>query len=123
MYQAEAALVRYLARKYSIPLDRAHIVGHDDIPGPTSAYQAGMHWDRGPYWDWAHYMNLIQAPRRAPDTGVAGKIVTLRIDPKTNKQTVKDCEGKGTKLTRGTNFVYLRTNIASPSCRRPTSPS
>jgi N-acetyl-anhydromuramyl-L-alanine amidase AmpD len=116
MYQASAALVRYLALKYNIPFDRAHIIGHDDIPGPTSSYQAGMHWDPGPYWDWAHYMDLIQAPIGAPDTGLAGKMVTLRVDPKNNTQTVKDCEGHGAKLKRGTNFVYLRTK---PSASAP----
>jgi N-acetyl-anhydromuramyl-L-alanine amidase AmpD len=109
LYRASAALVRHLAQKYRIPLDRAHIIGHDDIPGPTSAYQAGMHWDPGPYWDWAHYMELVQGRRPAWDAGPAGRVVTLRIDPATNVQTVKDCEGGGALLTRGVNFVYLRT--------------
>lgn len=109
MYQASAALVRWLAHTYRIPLDRAHIVGHDDIPGPTAAFQAGMHWDPGPFWDWAHYMDLLRAPRGAPAAGPGGRIVTLRIDPQTNIQTVKDCEGDGALLTRGVNFVYLRS--------------
>src|SRR5205814_4106818 len=34
MYQASAALTKHLAAEYGIPLDRAHIIGHDDIPGP-----------------------------------------------------------------------------------------
>jgi N-acetyl-anhydromuramyl-L-alanine amidase AmpD len=113
MYQASAALVRYLAAKYSIPLDRAHIVGHDDIPGPTSSYQAGMHWDPGPFWDWARYMDLIQAP----SGGTNANIVTLHVSPSGNTQTVKDCEASGTPtVTQAANFVYLRT---SPS---PTAP-
>ncbi len=41
MYRASARLVRYLAARYNIPLDRAHIIGHDEIPGPTPTQQAG----------------------------------------------------------------------------------
>jgi N-acetyl-anhydromuramyl-L-alanine amidase AmpD len=116
MYQASAALVRYLAAKYNIPLDRAHIIGHDDIPGPTSSYQSGMHWDPGPFWDWARYMALILAPSGATDTGATPKIVTLQIDPSANSQTVKDCEGSGVLLTKPASFVYLHT---SPSNTAP----
>lgn len=43
MYRASARLVAYLAARYRIPLDRAHIIGHDEVPGPTPAAQAGMH--------------------------------------------------------------------------------
>jgi len=111
MYQASANLVKYLAAKYAIPLDRAHIVGHDDIPGPTSSYQSGMHWDPGPFWDWAHYMELIGA-----SAGTNANIVTLRVSPSSNIQTVKDCQGNGAQIMQGANFVYLRT---SPS---PTAP-
>jgi N-acetyl-anhydromuramyl-L-alanine amidase AmpD len=116
MYQASAALVRYLADTYHIPLDRAHIIGHDDIPGPLSSYQAGMHWDPGPFWDWAHYMDLIQGISTPPSGDATARIVTLRVSPSTNTQTVKDCEGSGALLTQGTSFVYLRT---APSATAP----
>jgi hypothetical protein len=106
MYQASAALVRYLAAKYGIPLDRAHIVGHDDIPGPTSSFQAGMHWDPGPFWDWEHYMVLIQAPLGG---GSNANILTIRPNFSKNIQTVKDCEGRRATLKQASNFVYLRT--------------
>ena len=33
MYRASARLVKYLAAKHDIPLDRAHILGHDNVPG------------------------------------------------------------------------------------------
>jgi hypothetical protein len=61
MYQASAKLVRHLAKRYNIPLDRAHIFGHEEVPGTAMAKQKGMHWDPGPYWDWDHYMQLVQA--------------------------------------------------------------
>jgi hypothetical protein len=50
MYRASSKLVRYLTAKYGIPLDRAHILGHDNVPGTVPATIKGMHWDPGPYW-------------------------------------------------------------------------
>jgi hypothetical protein len=62
MYRSSAKLVRYLADRHGIPLDRAHIIGHDNVPGIAPANVAGMHEDPGPYWDWAHYFELLGAP-------------------------------------------------------------
>ncbi|MBN1172640.1 MAG: N-acetylmuramoyl-L-alanine amidase, partial [Micromonosporaceae bacterium] len=70
MYRASAKLVHYLASRYEIPLDRAHILGHDNVPGITPSYVKTMHWDPGPYWDWQHYFDLLGAP--LPDPGAAG---------------------------------------------------
>jgi N-acetyl-anhydromuramyl-L-alanine amidase AmpD len=118
MYRASAKLVRYLAEKYHIPLDRAHIVGHDDIPGPTPPFQAGMHWDPGPFWDWAHYMDLIGAPiKRSGDDG--SRVVTINPDFETNRQpltycyTADDCREVPAQPS---NFVYLHT---APSLDAP----
>ena len=61
-YETTAELVRYLARKYDIPLDRQHIIGHDEVPGSRDAGQSTQHWDPGPYWDWSHFMDLLGAP-------------------------------------------------------------
>ena len=36
MYRSSARLVKYLADKYDIPLDRQHILGHDNVPGTTT---------------------------------------------------------------------------------------
>ena len=35
LYESSAALVRHLAHEYGVPLDRAHIIGHDQVPGIT----------------------------------------------------------------------------------------
>jgi N-acetyl-anhydromuramyl-L-alanine amidase AmpD len=69
MYRSSARLVTYLAKKYGIPLDRQHILGHDTVPGPTSANIPGMHTDPGPYWDWQHYFALLGKPLHA-DPGI-----------------------------------------------------
>ena len=118
MYQADAALVRYLAAEYGIPLDRAHILGHEDVPGPTNAWTAAQHWDPGPFWNWNHFMALVHgvsdsAERASGGSATRGSHQLVTIDPTfaTNKPTVTDCSGTGcvTLPSQPANFVYLRT--------------
>jgi len=69
MYQSSAALTRHLCARYSIPKDRAHIIGHSEVPGAT-------HTDPGPRWDWAYYMSLVnQTPTWSSivDNATAGR--------------------------------------------------
>jgi len=129
MYRNSAKLVKYLADKYDIPLDRGHILGHDQVPGITPAGVAGMHWDPGPYWDWQHYFQLMGAPLQAH--AVASSDV-VRILPgfEGNVHPVTGCETATVACEpQGANFVYLRTApsasvyqlpcAAKPSCSRP----
>ena len=51
-YETSAKLVRELAKKYNIPLDRKHIIGHREVPGVTKTCP-------GYKWDWDYYMNLL----------------------------------------------------------------
>jgi N-acetyl-anhydromuramyl-L-alanine amidase AmpD len=71
-YRATADLVKYLAAKYDIPLDREHIIGHDNVPGPQDSYVRGMHWDPGPYWDWTAFMDMV-APTKAAHADSAAR--------------------------------------------------
>jgi hypothetical protein len=76
MYRSSAALVRWLASTYNIPLDRTHIIGHYEVPDPNNAGLFGgadhhhdpcdswagsatWHNNIACYWDWAHYMDLV----------------------------------------------------------------
>ncbi|MGW3340921.1 N-acetylmuramoyl-L-alanine amidase [Streptomyces sp. NPDC001009] len=52
MYRSSAALTASLCAKYGIPKDRAHIVGHSEVPGND-------HTDPGPNWNWTYYMQLV----------------------------------------------------------------
>jgi len=116
MYRSSAELVRYLAARYHIPLDRQHILGHDNVVGPAPAYVAGMHWNPGPYWDWNHYLELLRAPRDPVVAG--GAVATIAPDFRANRPPVTDCSS-GTCVTmppQGTNFVYLRKR---PSASAP----
>lgn len=110
LYRQSAKLVRYLSKKYDIPLDRAHIIGHDQVPGTTPATVAGMHWDPGPYWDWQHYFDLLGAPLDQGTTRRATDIVRILPGFDRNTQQVTGCVTPGVACAaQGTNFVPLRT--------------
>ncbi|RDI41890.1 N-acetylmuramoyl-L-alanine amidase [Falsibacillus pallidus] len=113
MYHASAKLVRYLAEKYDIPMDRAHIFGHNEVPGLTPSSQHGMHWDPGPFWDWDHYFELMGAPV-TPAHG-SKRAVTFKPHFETNKQVVDVNDGNIRE--HSTNFVYL---YQEPSFDAPT---
>ncbi len=116
MYRSSARLVKYLAAKYDIPLDRQHILGHDNVPGPTSAYIPGMHTDPGPYWDWAHYMALLGAPVHAT-AGPWGGEVTIDPDFAANQPVYTGCATAGdTCPAYGSEAVRL---YSAPSTDAP----
>jgi hypothetical protein len=94
MYRSSARLVRYLAKKYGVPLDRQHILGHDNVPGPTTSTVAGMHTDPGPYWDWRHYFALLGRPFE-PTAGTRGGLVTIRPDYAANQPVYTGCVTAG----------------------------
>ncbi|NEB93202.1 N-acetylmuramoyl-L-alanine amidase [Streptomyces bauhiniae] len=52
MYRSSAALTASICARYGIPKDRAHIVGHSEVPGND-------HTDPGPNWNWTYYMQLV----------------------------------------------------------------
>ncbi|TQS40366.1 N-acetylmuramoyl-L-alanine amidase [Cryptosporangium phraense] len=109
MYRSSAKLVRYLAAKYQIPLDRNHIIGHDEVPGRDAARVATQHWDPGPFWDWQHYMDLIKAPVRSAAALKAGDVVTISPDFATNRQAIPGCSPTPCQdlPEQGTNFTFL----------------
>nr|WP_049565423.1 peptidoglycan recognition family protein [Streptomyces sp. SBT349] len=109
MYRTSARLVRYLAEEYDIPLDRHHILGHDNVQGPLDANVPGMHTDPGPYWDWSHYFDLLGAPIR-PTAGRDGGIVTIAPDYATHTPGYTDCAAPGAPCApHGSSAVRLRT--------------
>lgn len=126
MYQVSARLVRYLAARYHIPLDREHIVGHEELPAASPGGVAAMHYDPGPYWNWAHYFDLLGAPLRGsppPGTPVlavhlAGTpVITIAPRFETNVQPLQRCTANTcSDLPRqGSNVVYLHTQPSTDS--------
>ena len=117
MYRSDAALVRYLAATYGIPLDRQHILGHEDVPGPTDSLTAAQHWDPGPFWNWNHFMALVHHVSDGTEQARGGSLIRgthhlVTIDPTfaANMPTVTDC--CTTVAKQPANFVYLRTGPA-----------
>ncbi|WP_282138574.1 N-acetylmuramoyl-L-alanine amidase [Rossellomorea aquimaris] len=106
LYHASARLVKHLSKKFNIPLDRDHIIAHDEIPGTTAARQPAMHWDPGPFWDWAHYMQILGAPLES-GKGQKG-IVQIRPNFETNKPILQTPSGEPVP-EQSANFVYLYT--------------
>jgi hypothetical protein len=84
-YRASAQLVATLLRRYRLPADRAHVIGHDQVPDPYHRGEYGgysHHTDPGPYWNWTRYMQYVRdyragrvPPPRALDVTIPG--VTL----------------------------------------------
>ncbi|MBG0831143.1 N-acetylmuramoyl-L-alanine amidase [Planomonospora sp. ID67723] len=108
MYRASAKLVRHLARKYGVPLDRAHIVGHDNVPGTTRAAVRGMHTDPGPYWDWARYFALLGSPP-ARAARPHGDSVIILPGYDANRPRFTGCGGSGDCPPQGASTVWLHT--------------
>jgi N-acetyl-anhydromuramyl-L-alanine amidase AmpD len=67
MYERLGDLVGWTAWKYRIPMDRAHILGHDNIPNSVDNDAMGLrgshvqHWDPGPSFDWPYFMDVVHA--------------------------------------------------------------
>jgi len=117
MYRKSARLVSYLAKEYRIPLDRAHIIGHDQVPATTTAGIPSMHWDPGPFWDWEHYFDLLGAPlsdgTRTKKKLAVGDVIRILPGFEGNEQTVTGCDDNNPPVCvvdgpqPATNFVTL----------------
>ncbi|MFD0428833.1 N-acetylmuramoyl-L-alanine amidase [Streptomyces zhihengii] len=126
-YESSAALVKFLAAKYGVPLDREHIVGHDEVPGQLDDKVAGMHWDAGPYWDWNHYMSLLGAPTGAGGAGgplKAGQLVRVVPPFTTANQPTLTYGGASSRSPRARRTSCTSTPRRPPRRRRsPTRTS
>lgn len=56
-YAASTALVQYLCKKYNLPLDRTHILGHREADLNTTHQGCP-----DAQWDWTYYMGVLTAP-------------------------------------------------------------
>jgi N-acetylmuramoyl-L-alanine amidase-like protein len=78
-YRGSARLAGWLARTYAITPDRAHVIGHNEVPDPYHPGEWGgadHHTDPGRYWKWGRYMAYLRlfaatTPQRQVDDGSA----------------------------------------------------
>lgn len=62
-YRSSAQLVAWIMRRYLLPIDRRHIIGHNEVPDPLRPWLTGgigHHTDPGAYWDWTKYMVYVR---------------------------------------------------------------
>ncbi|MBH5337127.1 N-acetylmuramoyl-L-alanine amidase [Streptomyces pactum] len=57
MYRASAGLTAAICARYGMEPDRAHVIGHIEVPGAD-------HTDPGPHWDWDRYLRMVRAAGR-----------------------------------------------------------
>ena len=62
-YRTSAELAGSICSRWGVPIDRAHIIGHYQVPDPNNPGLFGgtdHHTDPGPYWNWPYYISLAQ---------------------------------------------------------------
>ncbi len=82
MYASSARLTADIASRQGVPLDRTHIIGHNEVPDPYNAGQyggAGHHTDPGPCWDWDYYMGLLGGESGASGGQIIGVVADSDI--------------------------------------------
>jgi hypothetical protein len=60
-YRASAQLAASICSRWGVPMDRAHVIGHYQVPDPDHPGLFGGYahrTDPGPYWDWTYFMRL-----------------------------------------------------------------
>jgi len=72
-YRSSATLVCAITRRYGIPADRAHIVGHSELPGTD-------HRDPGATWNWPLYMGLVSGCAGPVGTAAAADVGETTCD-------------------------------------------
>ena len=106
MYRESAKLTRWIADRHGIPKDRAHIIGHAEVPGPCNT---GGHTDPGSGWNWSKYMGLVLGSTpTTPGTGVfIGAIYTGGVS--TNRVAGAVVTVNGQTVTTGVDGLYQVT--------------
>ena len=73
LYRASAKVAAHVCETYGVPLDRNHVIGHNQVPDPNHPGLFGgidHHTDPGPTWNWGAYLGYAQQDA-AQDTSPA----------------------------------------------------
>lgn len=83
MMGALASQILEWSAQYAIPLDRAHLLGHDNVAAPTKKVRTQMHRDPGWSFDWERLfqkLGIVPAPDLPVNIGQGVRIVTHYAD-------------------------------------------
>jgi autotransporter-associated beta strand protein len=125
MYQASAGLQRHLCNTYGITKDRNHIIGHNEWQNaawrtwmtnnfPAIDPTCNTHTDPGQYWNWTHFMALLNGTSNpggpywdmnGPTLG-AGTAPSGIWDTTSTNWTADPNGGIGTGPWGGTNAIF-----------------
>ncbi len=74
MLLASARLVADICKRYNIPVDRQHIIGHAEVPSEDGTHLGGndSHTDPGAGWPWVHYIQMVEVERARGQTWPTG---------------------------------------------------
>ena len=107
-------LTQYLAERYQFPIDRDHILGHDNLSAPNDDRLRKHHWDPGFTFAWESLLaDLDATPVSATSTETLDeRMITVTPHQETNLQPIRSCGENGrdcqTVMTP-VNFVYMRS--------------
>ena len=142
-YAASAKLVDHLAKKYGVGRDRAHVIGHEQIPNGTKISEsaapcsgtpktcegsldyggAGHHTDPG-VWEWPTYMERFGGVAKCND---ATNHWNCSYDKKkafrcaSGKIAVETCDGAGACELKATGQDDLCHTATKPTSTPPTT--
>jgi N-acetyl-anhydromuramyl-L-alanine amidase AmpD len=125
LYQRSADVVGWEAWRWQIPVDRAHILGHDNIPLDREPFVHTQHWDPGPAWDWPYYMELVRAAykRWSHNAPFPAPAITRRFRKARRRiRAIAVGDGfssPGDVLRWSTGFVNSFTNVDADNHGRP----
>ena len=135
MYRSSASLVCAIAKKYSIPVDQQHIIGHYQVPdpymipatsapgtnaqvqaAPSSYGGASNHYDpgfAGSGWNWTYYLGLIRDCVNAAN-GTLPIIIDSNNNNNNSQQARIEVSTNWTSTTNtagyyGTGYFYAST--------------
>jgi hypothetical protein len=101
-YQASAGVTRHLASAFGWAKDRNHVVGHNAKSSSAWVSYANAnlginascntHSDPGAFWDWSHYMDLVNGGTPPPTVVTSPSIVT-RSDGKVEAFVITSSTG------------------------------
>lgn len=115
-YRAVAKLVRFLAQRYDLPLDRRHVVSHTEVPGSSAEGQGTQHFDPGPYFDWQTLGTLAGIRTgKALREPTRNSTVTIAPNLATNTVTFTGTDGKALPA-QGSSSLKVHTK---PSDKAP----